>query len=152
MSKEPGGFLFSGAIFRQKEMVGRMIYNFDTDDRNAAVGALIVYAVYRSREKNFKVTPDMWGRIERFVVSAAKRSNDLGEFLQKLKPKMKCSSVKPKYIKSSEGQEMAEIFRYPDQKKVLECLYKKGATVILLVRERIEREREEIKDDDDDEL
>lgn len=44
-----------------------MIYNFDTNAQHEAVSALLVYAVYRSRDrKRFKVTPEMWGQIERF--------------------------------------------------------------------------------------
>ena len=40
-----------------------MIYNFDTDDNNYAVAALLVYAIWRSRDKSkFKVTTEVWGR------------------------------------------------------------------------------------------
>lgn len=45
-----------------------MIYNFDTDDNNYAVAALLVYATFRSRDKSkFKITLGMWGQIQRFV-------------------------------------------------------------------------------------
>ena len=74
-----------------------MYYNFDTSDENAAVAALLVYATYRSRDlKRFKVNPEMWSTIERAVKSVAKRAPDLGEFLERLKPKLSCSSIKPR--------------------------------------------------------
>jgi len=112
-----------------------LIYNFDTENIHAAIGALIVYGIYRSRDATFKVTPDMWGRIERAVISSAKRAEDLGDFLRKLKPKLKCSTINPRYF---EGFNMLD---YPDQKEVLDFLYRKGSIAVLLVRERLERER-----------
>src|SRR5690554_8076954 len=78
-----------------------MYYNFQTDEQEKAVAALIVYAIYRSRDKSkFKITPDVWGRIERSVKSVAKRAMDLEEFIEKLKPKLKCSSIIPKWAKT----------------------------------------------------
>jgi hypothetical protein len=78
-----------------------MYYNFDTSDPNAATAALLVYAIYRSRDaKRFKVTPEMWNTIERSVKSVAKRAEDLGEFIEKLKPKLACASIKPKWAKT----------------------------------------------------
>ena len=54
-----------------------MIYGFDTQDKEAATAALIVYAIYRSRDiKRFKVSTQMWGQIERFVKSSAKRAKN----------------------------------------------------------------------------
>lgn len=142
-----------------------MYYNFDTSDENAAIAALLVYAVYRSRDhKKFKVTPDMWGTIERAVKSVAKRAPDIGTFLEKLKPKLACSSIKPKWANTMpEGmitmkinpetgelmqvadqgkkQFLTDVIELADNKKVLDVLYKKAALVVLLVRDRLEREK-----------
>ena len=61
----------------------------------------MVYAIYRSRDvKKFKVTPSMWETIERAVKSVAKRAMDLGEFIERLKPKLACASIKPKWAKT----------------------------------------------------
>ena len=55
-----------------------MVFGFDTGDENAGMAALLVYGVYRSRDiKRFKVTPDMWGIIERGVKSSATRAVEL---------------------------------------------------------------------------
>ena len=142
-----------------------MYYNFDTSDKNAATAALLVYAIYRSRDmKRFKITPEMWNTIERAVKSVAKRADDLGEFIEKLKPKLACASIKPKWAKTlpediitmkvdpetgelmqiqdqGKRQFLTDVLEEIDHRAVLDVLYKKAALVILLVRDRLERER-----------
>jgi len=142
-----------------------VIYNFDTSSENSAVAAFLVYAVYRSRDmRRFKVTPGMWDTIERAVKSVAKRADDLPEFIEKLKPKLACASIKPKWARTipdgmvtmmqnergeliQVGQEnekrqfMTDVLESADDRAVLDVLYKKAAYVVLLVRDRIEREK-----------
>lgn len=152
-----------------------MYYNFQTGEREKAVAALLVYAVYRSRDKSkFKVTPDMWGIIERSVKSVAKRAVDLEEFLERLKPKLKCSSIIPKWAKTipddvvtmkkledgtfvevqdlGKREFLVDVLAEVDHRKVLDVLYEKAALVVLLVRDRIEREKEYINIEEDEEL
>jgi len=143
-------------------------YGFETNDENAALGALLVYGIYRSRDiKRFKVTPDMWGIIERAVKSSAKRALDLHDFIEKLKPRLMCSTLKPKWMETDEEallrpiamvmnretgeiiqkqdkgrrQFWVEILEQIDHQAVLDILYKKTSWVIALVRDRLERER-----------
>lgn len=141
-----------------------MYYNFDTDDHTAATAALLVYAVYRSRDsKRFKVTPDMWGMIERATVSASKRAPDLADFIQKLKPKLHCPTIHPRWAKTvpdgvvsmkmmpdgtiaqvedkGRRQFLTDVLQEVDHREVLDYLYRKAALVILLVRDRLEREK-----------
>lgn len=142
-----------------------MIYNFDTANENAATAAFLVYAVYRSRDmKRFKVSPSMWDTIERAVKSVAKRAEDMAEFIEKLKPKLACASIKPKWAKTvpdgtismiqgpggdlieigqdqEKRQFMTDVLDDADDKAVLDILYRKAAYVVLLVRDRIEREK-----------
>ena len=142
-----------------------MIYNFDTTDENAATAAFLVYAVYRSRDmKRFKVTPSMWDMIERAVKSVAKRAEDMAEFIEKLKPKLACASIKPKWAKTipdgmismiqgpsgelmqigqdqEKRQFMTDVIEDGNDRAVLDVLYRKAAYVVLLVRDRIEREK-----------
>ena len=141
-----------------------MYYNFDTDDENAATAALLVYSIYRSRDvKRFKVTPDMWGMIERAAKGAAKRAGDLGDFIEKLKPKLYCSSIHPRWANTRpEGvismkmmpdgslaevqdharrQFLTDVLQEVNHREVLDFLYRKTALVILLVRDRLEREK-----------
>lgn len=141
-----------------------MYYGFETDSENAAIGALLVYGIYRSRDmKRFKVTPDMWGVIERATKSCAKRALDLHDFIEKLKPRLMCSTLKPKWMATdSETVTMAidketgeliqkqdkgrrqfwvEILEEVDHQAILTILYQKTSWVIALVRDRLERER-----------
>jgi len=139
-------------------------YNFDTDDHTAATAALLVYAIYRSRDsKRFKVTPDMWGMIERAAKSASKRAGDLGDFIEKLKPKLHCPTIHPRWAKTipdglinmkmmpdgtvaqveDKGcrQFLTDVLQEVDHREVLDYLYRKTALVVLLVRDRLEREK-----------
>jgi hypothetical protein len=141
-----------------------MYYNFDTDSGEAAVAALLVYAIYRSRDtKRFKISPDMWSMIERACKSASKRAMDLGDFIEKLKPKLQCPTIHPRWAKtipdgliSMKMQEDGSIVQVQDQgrrqfltdvlrevnhRDVLDYLYRKTALVVLLVRDRLEREK-----------
>ncbi len=142
-----------------------MIFNFDTSNEDAATAAFLVYAIYRSRDmKRFKITPGMWDTIERAVKSVAKRADDLGEFIEKLKPKLSCASIKPKWAKTvpdgmvtliqgpggelmeigadqERRQFMTDVLESADDRAVLDVLYKKAAYVVLLVRDRLEREK-----------
>lgn len=141
-----------------------MYYNFDTDDHTAATAALLVYAIYRSRDaKRFKVTPDMWGMIERAAKSASKRARDLGDFIEKLKPKLHCPTIHPRWAKTlpdglismkmmpdgtvaqvqdkGRRQFLTDVLQEVDPREVLDYLYRKTALVVLLVRDRLEREK-----------
>lgn len=164
-----------------------MLYGFDTDDRAAATAALVIYAVYRSRDmRRFKVTPDLWGQVERFAKAAAKRAGSLGEFIEKLKPRLSCATLSPKWLAVGAKGEISTIavhdietgaLRYAiqpaapvdqrefltgilggiDHQQVLALIYRETAYCVLLVRDRLERERpieRHIDDtqDDDEEL
>ncbi|HHV61131.1 MAG TPA: hypothetical protein GXX51_00595 [Firmicutes bacterium] len=141
-----------------------MYYGFETSDENAGIAALLVYGVYRSRDvKRFKITPDMWGTIERAVKSSAKRALDLHDFIEKLKPKLMCSALKPRWMDTNPGtitmvqnpetgeliqktdsgrrQFWVEILEEIDHRPVLDILYQKTSWVIALVRDRLEREK-----------
>jgi hypothetical protein len=144
-----------------------VIYAFDTEDPVEATAALLVYAVYRSRDvQRFKVTPDLWGQIERFTKSAAKRARDIPDFLERLKPKLLCETLAPRamqvgvkgalvplrtvageYLEPGTGAAGTEreflvgVVRAVDEPAVVRTLRDKTAWVILLVRDRLERER-----------
>jgi len=140
-----------------------MIYQFDTDDREAATAALLVYAVYRSRDsRRFKVTPDMWAKIERFVKASAKRARTVPAFLESLKPRLSCGTIHPQwmqagikgvigrtdaignteYIQRGDSREfLTGVLADCDERTVIKKLYKETTWAILLVRDRLEREK-----------
>lgn len=143
-----------------------MIYGFDTDDEHAATAALIVYACWRSRDKvKFKVTPDVWGQIERFSKDAAKRAKTIPDLIESLKRpgRMNAPTLHPKYLQvgmpgdvpmaafgggfvqmqhDPDAREFGvRAFEQADAKRVIGEMYRHTAWVIQLVRDRIERER-----------
>lgn len=141
------------------------LYGFDTDDWDHATAALLVYAVYRSRNRGrLKVTPDLWGRIERFTKSAAKRSRTMPEFIERLKPRLACETLSPRAMAvglsgelmlkgwTFEGEDtetkeqrprefLTEVLKHADERRVIDALYRETAWIILLVRDRLEAEK-----------
>jgi hypothetical protein len=141
-----------------------MIFGFETADEHAATGAMLVYGIYRSRDiVRFKVTPGMWGTIESAVKGSSKRAGDLNDFVERLKPKLYCATLQPRWMGMDEttvtmaiNRDTGEILEQPDTGKrqfwtslveatdnraVLDVLYRKTSWVIALVRDRLERER-----------
>lgn len=141
-----------------------MIYNFDTQNEDAAIAALLLYAVYRSRDKRrFKVTPEMWGQIDRFTKSSAKRARNLPQFIDALMPKLSCPSINPKWMQigmtgrvvdmgdgqfaefnstNTEGREfLTAVLETELTPNVINRLYHETTYIVLLVRDRLEREK-----------
>lgn len=143
-----------------------MIHGFDTDDPHAATGALLVYAIYRSRDvRRFKITPDVWGMIERAVKASAKRAETLPRFVEALKPRLACATIAPRWMAVGLAGEaslvqlaggvlfqpgtddapprefLARVFAEADHRATIAALYRETAYVVLLVRDRLERER-----------
>ena len=141
-----------------------LIHGFWTRHESRAIAALLVYGIYRSRDQGrFKVTPDMWGRIERAVKSCALSAQDLEEFIDRFKSKMQCSTIHPRYMRSDLGvgqtlvedrrtgeilgtsgdrrEFWVEILEDADHKAALDALYRQTGAVVALVRDRLEREK-----------
>ena len=138
-----------------------MIFNFDTEDRGAATAALLVYAIYRSRDKRrFKVSPEMWGQIERFIKASAKRAANLPRFIDALMPKLCCPSINPRWMEvgirgrltmvgdsfmefpSADQREfLTAVMNEADHSAVVSTLYRETSWIVLLVRDRLEREK-----------
>lgn len=138
-----------------------MIYNFDTDSETHAICALLVYAIYRSRDKSrFKVTPEMWGQIQRFVQASAKRAKTIPQFINNLQAKMACDALSPKWLEvgikgrlfNSGGtlidlpnehkrEFLTQVLADADDKAVIYSLKQETQWIILLVRDRLEAEK-----------
>lgn len=142
-----------------------MLFGFDTENEKAASGALLIYAVYKSRDTRKGPSGlDMWGQIERFARRAAKRATNVSEFLNSFKRQMACSSINPRYCKTeketfhairlSDGSIVASedkstrdfmvsITEMPEeeQSEIIDCIYSQTQRIIFLVRDRLEREK-----------
>lgn len=142
-----------------------MQYGFDTDDLNAATASLLVYALWRSRDvRRFKITPDVWAQIERFTKSAAKRATTLPRFIEAMKPRLCVGTIHPRWMEAGiqgvvplgrtasgdyvqlqpqhAGREfLTGVLAAVDARAVIDLLYRETAWIVLLVRDRLEREK-----------
>lgn len=141
-----------------------MLLGFNTDNTHKAQAAFIVYAVYKSRDRQRGPSGvDMWGQIERYARASAKRNTDIDGFVAAFKRKMSCPTINPKYLKNENNAEYAmksasgeiAVFKNEDMRtfaldvfeneeegrEVVKCLYEKTQIIILLVRDRLEREK-----------
>jgi hypothetical protein len=144
-----------------------MIYGFDTKNSDAALGALIVYGMYRSGK--FKFNPGMWKTITNAVSGCAFRAQDLWEFIEKLKPKLKVSVLYSKWMRvddlpiqtyaryydpetgeviernidqqTQHRYSWVELIESADHEAVLDQLANRTNRIIALVQDRLERER-----------
>ncbi len=151
-----------------------MLLGFNTENEIKAKAAMLVYVIYKSRDaKRGPSGLDMWGQIERFAKAAAKRSEGIDDFVNSFKRKIACSTINPYWMRNDisatnaavlkDGSIMSfvgdlrafglEIFDDEENgKEIVECLYSKTQIVILLVRDRLEREKvfaqEDVKNED----
>lgn len=143
-----------------------MLYNFDTAEMNRAKAALLLYALFKSRDVNSPLNGlETWGRAESFCKAACLKSSTTGEFVTKFKEMAKIPSIKPYYLTdASKMVEMPDgsiiqsdnvrdykldIFEDDDIRRTIEKEY---PIIVMLVRERIQREKlthtEEEEDDE----
>lgn len=136
-----------------------MYFGFDTEDETAGAAALLVYAVYRSRNKRRGPSGlDMWGQIERFARASAKRADTVGDFLASFKRKMACDTINPYWCKTNmfRPNEYGEVIIRANQRDfmsgiveadieyqrdIVRMIYEQTQRIILLVRDRLEREK-----------
>ena len=137
-----------------------MLIGFDTERPDAAAAACLVYSVYRARDvRRFKVDMDMWNRIERFTKASAKRAASLAEFVERLKPRLSCEGLRPLPVAAADGVPahrdfLIDVLGRPAAAPgdVLRALYRETSLCVLLVRERLEREKLERAANDDEDL
>ncbi len=136
-----------------------MLFGFPTEDMSAAKSAMLIYAIYRSRNKQRGPSgTDMWGQIERFARSSAKRARDVGEFTGTFKRRMACDTISPKWMNTGvlrpnefgeivviggERHFMPEIMECPEaeQRQMVDMIYRQTTRIVLLVRARLEEEK-----------
>ena len=150
-----------------------MLLGFRTDDMVKASSAFLVYAIYRSRDtKRGPSGVDMWAQIERFCRSSAKRAEGIDQFVQTFKRKMACGTINPRYTRTGSAANAVfvpetgeikvfgddardfgmDVFEQPAEKQeeIVNCLYNNTQAVILLVRERLEREKNMMEEENDE--
>lgn len=143
-----------------------MLLKFDTDDLKRAKAALLLYAMYKSRGANSSLNGlETWERAASYIRAAALKSCNTAEFVQNFCKKAQIGSVKPRYLDTGElaviadTGELISSENYKDfhmdileDDEIYKIIDKESLYIIMLVRERIQREKfngEEIKEDED---
>lgn len=143
-----------------------MLYKFDTDSLSHAKAALLLYGMYRSRNQNSPLNGlETWDRFQSFVRGACLKASTTAEFVQAFCKKAKIDSVKPRYLSTGEPVAMpgtGELIMSAGMadyrlgiladNDLLRLYNTESLYLIMLVRERIQREKfaPEVEDDEDE--
>ncbi len=143
-----------------------MLYQFDTESLDHAKAALLLYGMYRSRKKDSPLNGlETWDRFQTFVRGACLKASTTAEFVQAFCKKAKIDSVKPRYLNTGEPVVMPDTgelivsggvadYRLGviADNSLLRLYNTESMYLIMLVRERIQREKfmPEVEDDEDE--
>lgn len=133
-----------------------MQYQFSTESLAHAKCALILYAMYRSRNANSPLNGlETWDRTAAFIRGAARKSTTTAEFVQNFCHMAKIESVRPNYLKTDsvvmlQDGCLVESGNVKDYKlqifednSLVQIFEREGLYITMLVRERIQREKME---------
>lgn len=132
-----------------------MLYQFDTDDLRHARAALLLYALYRSRDEKSSLNGlETWDRFGAYIKGACLKSVSTAEFVQNFCAKAKIESVKPRYLYTGGPVVMPETgelissdsvkdyqVRLFEDNSLLPLIEREYLYLIMLVRERIQRDK-----------
>lgn len=132
-----------------------MLYKFDTDSLDHAKAALLLYGMYRSRNANSPLNGlETWDRFQSFVRGSCLKSSTTAEFVQAFCKKAKIDSVKPCYLSTGDPVIMPDTGEMVISSAVsdyrlniladddlLKLYNTESLYLIMLVRERIQREK-----------
>lgn len=141
-----------------------MLYQFDTDSLVHAKAALLLYGMYRSRKKESPLNGlETWDRFQAFVRGACLKASTTAEFVQAFCKKAKIDSVKPRYLNTGEPVVMPDTgelivsagmsdYRLSvlADDSLLRLYNTESLYLIMLVRERIQREKFMLEEEDDE--
>lgn len=132
-----------------------MYLNFDTDDLKRAKAALLLYAMYRSRGADSPLNGlETWDRFASFMRGACLKSYTTAGFVEAFCRKAKIESVKPRYLSTGEPVKMPDSgllvradgvrdyrLGIMEDDSLLQIFAEESMYLIMLVRERIQREK-----------
>lgn len=132
-----------------------MEFGFDTESPERGKAALILYTMYRSREPSSPLNGlETWTRFVSFAKGACLKSTSLAEFVDNFCKKAQIGTVKPLYLKTDGNMVVmpdGSIIEDPGVKDyklnifaedgLLPLIEKETQYLVLLVRERIQREK-----------
>lgn len=132
-----------------------MQFGFDIEDEMRGKAALLLYAMYRSRDAASALNGlETWNRFAAFTKGAALKSSTTAEFCDHFCKAAKVPSIKPKYLKSDDGMvfmpdgtivQSDDVNDYKisiiEDNRLLKLYEKESQLLVMLVRERIQREK-----------
>lgn len=133
-----------------------MQFGFNTESVNHGKAALLLYAMYRSRELSSSLKGlETWERCSRFIRGAVLKASTVAEFVQQFCKMADVQTIKPHYLKTDGLVEIDDIgtlaqvdglYNYQlelfENQEILDLFNNESMYLIMLVRERIQRERE----------
>lgn len=135
---------------------------FDTESIKHGKAALLLYAMYRSRPAGSSLNGlDTWDRCNNYIRAAALKSSTTAEFVQVFCKKADVQSIKPVYFRTdglvavddfgtlmkADGVYNYQLEIFEDQ-DIYKILSEESQYIIMLVRERIQREKREASKDE----
>lgn len=140
-----------------------MQFGFDTDSEVRGRAALLLYAMYRSRSEASALNGlETWNRFASFTKGAALKATTTAEFCDQFCKMAKVPSVKPRYLKSDDGMvfmpdgsiiQSTGVDDYKieivEDNSLLKLFEKESQLLVMLVRERIQREKLNMTADND---
>lgn len=139
-----------------------MYYRFDTEDISRAKAALLLYAMYRSKDKQSSLSGvETWKRFTAYIRGASLKSSTTAEFVQAFCKKAQVSAIRPKYLDTGDPVPMPDgellmadgVHDYRSaiiaDDSLLPLFNRESVYLTLLVRERIQREKLEGETDED---
>ena len=142
-----------------------MLYQFDTGSLKHAQAALLLYALYRSRDSKSALNGvETWERFGSFIRGACLKSTTTAEFVQHFCKKAKIDSITPKYLDTGDPVLMPDTgelivseeirdyqVRLFEDNTLLPVIDQESLYLIMLVRERIQREKIQRTEDENNE-
>lgn len=132
-----------------------MQLGFDTDEMRHAKAALLLYAMYKSRDKASALNGlETWNRFTSFIRGAMLKSTTTAEFCNNFCKMAKIGSIKPYYLTTDGGiVEMPDgtLIQSSDVKdykleimednSLMPIFESEGQYITMLIRERIQRDK-----------
>lgn len=142
-----------------------MQFGFITEDLKRAKAALLLYAVYRSRPKTSSLNGlETWNRFTSYIRGACLKSENTAQFINVFCKMAGVGSIKPIYLETDGGMmELSDgslIFsdRVKEYKidiieddSLMPIFENEGQLLVMLIRERIQREKMEGVEDEETE-
>lgn len=142
-----------------------MQFGFITEDLRRAKAALLLYAVYRSRPKTSSLNGlETWNRFTSYIRGACLKSENTAQFINVFCKMAGVGSIKPIYLETDGGMmELSDgslIFsdRVKEYKidiieddSLMPIFESEGQLLVMLIRERIQREKMEGVEDEETE-